>query len=851
MHSPLLSRSVLRLVSVLSCVATASAFQAEAPPSFEVAYEIDTGDVRNESSAWDVVATFEVSVPGASWVQLAFDEIELSGEVFDGTGTFLRTTSHADGLFQELNRAHCGEWRNRTAYFNGDTVQVDLVAAPGTGTSRVRLARVVAGLPRPDVDSQCGPTDDREPSADPRAARLLPVGCTGWLIDDCAHCMLSAGHCASGGSLVTVQFNVPPSNPDGSLVHPGPDHQYAVDVTSMQLVNGGIGNDWSYYGAFANPGTGLTPFEAQGSAYHIEPPPPFDPSATIRITGFGVDGGVRNQVQQTHVGPWFDLTGTQLEYQTDTQGGNSGSPVLHEESGVAIGIHTHGGCGTDSGNSGTSLALAAFQSALADPRGVCRGGMSLLDEIPTAIAAGVETDLDVRIIGGVASAPSLHVRYDGGAFLQLPLAAGAGDVYRATLPPPVCGATPEFYITADTLSCGAQALPPGAPADTYRADVGVDVVALEDDIESASGWTGGLPGDGATTGIWTRVDPVGTAAQPEDDHTPAPGVFCWVTGQGSPGGGIGDNDVDGGITTLLSPRLDASAVPGARLAYYRWYSNDEGSVADDTMVVEVSDDDGVSWTTVETLGPGDAESSGGWFQHSFRVADLVAPTSLVRLRFVVGDLGSGSIVEAAVDDLTLFETVCDDVLADCNGNGIVDADDIASGRSSDADGDGIPDECPAVGTVYCLCDTDAPCGNFDSTAGCANSTGSGALLVGAGSASVAADDLRLVATSVPANQSGIVFMGGAQVRVPFGDGLRCASAGATGIFRFPVRNSGPTGTLVEGPGIVAWSLGHFGPAGQIAAGQTWQMQAWYRDPVGGPCGNAHNLSNGLSVTFVP
>ena len=86
-------------------------------------------------------------------------------------------------------------------------------------------------------------------------------------------------------------------------------------------------------------------------------------------------------------------------------------------------------------------------------------------------------------------------------------------------------------------------------------------------------WSSGASGDTATTGIWTRVDPVGTAAQPEDDHTPA-GLKCWVTGQGSAGGGLGDNDVDNGKTTLLTPILDLTSYPDPHISYWRWYSND-------------------------------------------------------------------------------------------------------------------------------------------------------------------------------------------------------------------------------------------------------------------------------------
>src|SRR5690606_24711131 len=253
---------------------------------------------------------------------------------------------------------HIREWRNTSAYFNGDAVLVELLAFPGTGDSVVRMSEVTAGLPPVEPDSICGPTDDRLPSEDPRAARLLPIGCSGWIINDCNHCFLTAGHCTS--PMDTVQFNVPLSTSTGGLRHPGPEDQYSVDPASMQSNGGlGVGNDWGYFGVHPNSTTGLTPYEKQGQSFEIVAvaPPVGSPAQPIRITGFGTTGtGVPrewNQAQKTHVGPYFAKTGTQLQYQTDTTGGNSGSPVIDDSTGMAIGIHTHGGCSTTSGNSGT------------------------------------------------------------------------------------------------------------------------------------------------------------------------------------------------------------------------------------------------------------------------------------------------------------------------------------------------------------------------------------------------------------------------------------------------------------------------------------------------------------------
>ncbi len=185
---------------------------------------------------------------------------------------------------------------------------------------------------------------------------------------------------------------------------------------------------------------------------------------------------------------------------------------------------------------------------------------------------------------------------------------------------------------------------------------------------------------------------------------------------------------------------------------------------------------------------------------------------------------------------------------DCNNNGVEDAVDIATGSSSDVDDNGIPDECEAI-TEYGQCTAAlAPCGNDDASAGCANSTGEGAHLYFTGTHSVMADDLVLTSSGVPPHQLGIHYMGGASLEQPFGDGVRCVGAGATGVFRFPIRRSGSTGTLVEGPGLAAYSCAQFAPAGCISAGMTWYFQSWYRDPTG-PCGGAFNLSNGIAVQF--
>lgn len=159
----------------------------------------------------------------------------------------------------------------------------------------------------------------------------------------------------------------------------------------------------------------------------------------------------------------------------------------------------------------------------------------------------------------------------------------------------------------------------------------------------------------------------------------------------------------------------------------------------------------------------------------------------------------------------------------------------------------VPAPCD-VGTLSCY-GIGCPCGNDDSQAGCASSTWSGAFLTACGSTSVASDDLRLIVSGLPANQFGILFMGGGTSRAPFGDGILCVAPVDIGFCRFSIQNAGDQGMFTEGPGIVAFTQGP-GGACRIDPGETWHFQGWYRDPLG-PCGALSNLSNAVSVTFTP
>jgi V8-like Glu-specific endopeptidase len=364
------------------CVTTIARANGEYDPipSYTYPLNLETGGIAGAGEKSRLVYSTVIEVPEAPWIRIFFDEAttELRGLPRGDDATYMRLTSLHDGKFQILNADTLAQWRFSSAYFNGSAVRLEVFAPKGAGAA-IGLLHAHAGVIPGGVASICGPTDDRIPSSDPRVNRMMPVGCTSWLFNNHPNALLSAGHCFDGTNADVVEFDVPASLPNGTVQHPGPEDQYAIDPASVQFANVAIGNDWSHFGAFSNSTTGLSPLIAQGGASFLTVAPSSTP--VIRITGFGVDAGPANQTNQTHTGPFESISGTMIRYQTDTTGGNSGSPVIRNSDGATLGIHTNAGCfdsggGVGGANHGTTLANTGVMQAIANPLGIAAAGTS-------------------------------------------------------------------------------------------------------------------------------------------------------------------------------------------------------------------------------------------------------------------------------------------------------------------------------------------------------------------------------------------------------------------------------------------------------------------------------------------
>ena len=590
-------------------------------------------------------------------------------------------------------------------------------------------------FPRIVINNTIGAAGSRA-YADPFDAVVRVGGCSGTLI--APNVILSARHCGIGaGTLVrfgdnsnssiftaTVQSSILPDG-SGSLLDGG-DVSIHILTSSVPLniaepvrlidetddLEGMVCATLGYgYNGLGSSGHG---FSSDGFRWggeniiDVYGSPANSGGSNIISTDFDNGTSGANTIPSSSSVP--------LEFEATTAPGDSGGPVMVQfgNEWVIAGVLS-GGTTNNSvyGDISWWTGSALYRDAIETAGGTFVTGLEILfpADLPDLVSSAGGDTLAIEIVPSVEDpvvpgSGTFHVD-TGSGFQQFALAPGSANSFTATFPAPdECPANVEYYVSFDLESGTTVTAPSGAApgsSNVFRAQA-ADEVDLDDlyDFETPVGFTAGAPGDNATTGVWVRVNPVGTDAQPEDDNT-VNGTIAWVTGQGSPGGGLGDNDIDGGTTSLVSNQIDLANTQSATISYARWYSNSTGAAPNaDVFEVFVSDDDGQTYVLVETVGPSGDGTSGGWIETGFNVGDFVDLTSTIRVKFVASDLGSGSVVEAGIDDVRVFGVSCsaDVCLADlAEPFGVLDLADVqafvtaftSGAMLADLNGDGILD----------------------------------------------------------------------------------------------------------------------------------------------------------------
>ncbi|HYC79208.1 MAG TPA: hypothetical protein VEI02_16435 [Planctomycetota bacterium] len=354
----MIPRAVPRCAVLL---ALAASVVAQAPLGGVRTPEELAGAVDGAASDGEWVEVGEVRRTGAAWIRVRLAPFGLPA------GARVRSVGLADGAVAIQDAAALDAWAGWTPYFNGEAVRID-ASAPAGATAFVAALVCDHGLAASgQADGLCGP-DDRVPSADPRVARLvdpeLNAVCTAALVGP-NDVLLTAGHCIGFGGGVVVQFDPPPSLPDGTLQHPPPSAQFAVMASSVAGWALGPGDDWAAFRTHPNLVDGTSAAATRG-VLTLSPTPP-TLGATVSATGCGSDVGVDAFTRQVASGALTLLGGaggTEARYVVDTEAGGSGSPVTNP-SGAVFAVHTHDGCAFGVGNRGTLIAHPALLAHVA------------------------------------------------------------------------------------------------------------------------------------------------------------------------------------------------------------------------------------------------------------------------------------------------------------------------------------------------------------------------------------------------------------------------------------------------------------------------------------------------------
>ncbi|MEM9661066.1 MAG: GC-type dockerin domain-anchored protein [Planctomycetota bacterium] len=278
----------------------------------------------------------------------------------------------------------------------------------------------------------------------------------------------------------------------------------------------------------------------------------------------------------------------------------------------------------------------------------------------TRLLPGVATTVGFAVAvtdDSITGTPSIDFTRTDGTTGSADLIEVSPGVWEGALPGFDCGDDPNYTATFVGALTGPTTFPASGSIEAF---VGEESVEFADNGETDLGWT--VSGD-ASDGQWERGFPQGNGRGDPVADADGSGQ-AWLTDIDA---GSSNSDVDNGVTILTSPQLDAPS--GATISFQYWFNDISGSAANnDAFVVEVSDDDGATFSTVRTV----TTTASEWRSDALVAGTDFQPSSTLRVRFLVNDGDPQGVIEAGLDDIQVVVRSCSDVvicLPDTNGDG--------------------------------------------------------------------------------------------------------------------------------------------------------------------------------------
>ncbi|MEM8969697.1 MAG: hypothetical protein AAGE93_24980, partial [Bacteroidota bacterium] len=264
----------LCLIGWASLISLSLQAQKKVPYSFQ--YQAEASEVSK------LKELTQVSYSGTSSIRLYFEEVQL------GINSYLLLEG-SDGAEQKMDATALKNWNNSSAYFNGQNVKVSAYQAAGEAIS-VKLKEIKVneqGANRKMVpihhtsaaQARTTDEDDDNPGYWGEAVGRFTDGVgargTGWIaangaiVTDNNFGALESTSYTDGNHLERydiIEFNVPPSNPDGTVNHPAPEDQYPLNIDKFywrrkQGYNTLDGIDWIKFLQVRKYPTPIEPFD--------------------------------------------------------------------------------------------------------------------------------------------------------------------------------------------------------------------------------------------------------------------------------------------------------------------------------------------------------------------------------------------------------------------------------------------------------------------------------------------------------------------------------------------------------------------------------------------------------------